>query len=302
MLTDDSAGEQSAVQKAFLGLSAGELEVSHLLCKVHSHRALQKALPGEANRRCREHLCAALYNRKTKPGCEESIQAAIKEAPPKRQSYVEKEWWDTRAEWANYTRCHSALLLQVPSTNVVESWHASLKLGVKREMTRWSLLGFIERLANTATQWDRKAAKVEMDFRSLHLSDTAFFPGMRKLPYPVQQLVLGQLQRGNELLAEGANPRPLSDELECDCLFFRQYQLPCAHMWQQEHLFGEVLADEEVWNRFVFMFEDCGFEIYEGMGVTYSSKELQEEIGAPAKRRLEVSLFSSFTMATNTTS
>ncbi len=121
MLTDDSAGEQSAVQKAFPGLSAGETEVSHLLCKVHSLRTLRKALPGEANQRCREHLMAALYNRKTKPGCEESIQAAINAAPEHRRSYVEKEWWSTRAEWANYARCHSPLLLQVPSTNVVES-------------------------------------------------------------------------------------------------------------------------------------------------------------------------------------
>ena len=35
---------------------------------------------------------AALYNRKTKPGCEKSIQTVIREAPPARQRYVEKEW------------------------------------------------------------------------------------------------------------------------------------------------------------------------------------------------------------------
>lgn len=37
------------------------------------------------------------------------------------------------------------------------------------------------------------------------------------------------------------------------------------------------------------MFEDCGFEIYEEMTTTYSTKEIYEEIGAPSKRRLEVS-------------
>ena len=299
ILTDDSAGEQSAVRKAFPGLSAGELEVTHLLCKVHSLRTLRKALSGEANRRCREHLMAALYNQKTKPGCEESIQAAINAALEPRRSYIEKEWWVTRAEWANYARCHSSLLLQVPSTNVVESWHASLKHGVKKQMTKWSLLGFIERLSNTAAQWDRKAARVEADFHTLHLSDTAFFLGMRKLPYPVQQLVLGQLQQGNQLLAEGVDPRPLSDKLECDCLFFRQYQLPCAHMWQQEHIFGGVLKDEAVWEDFIFMFEDGGFEIYEGREVIYSPSELAEEIGAPAKRRLEVSLPHPLQLTTN---
>jgi len=35
MLTDDSAGEQCAVRKVWKGLSAGEMEVTHLLCKVY---------------------------------------------------------------------------------------------------------------------------------------------------------------------------------------------------------------------------------------------------------------------------
>ena len=226
---------------------------------------------------------AALYNQKTKPGCEESIEAAINAAPPHRQSYVKKEWWDTRAEWANYARCHSALLLQVPSTNLVESWHSSLKHGVKKEMLHWSLLGLVKHLANKAHQWDIRAVRAEMDFCALHLSDTAFFPGMRRLPYPVQKLVLGQMQAGNALLAEGVDCQPLADELECDCLFFQQYHLPCAHMWHQEHLFGGVLENEEVWDEYTFMFEDCGLEIYKGMEVTYSTKELGEEIGAPAR-------------------
>jgi hypothetical protein len=40
MLTDDSAGEQSAVKKGFPGLKAGEQKVDHLLCSVHSERTL----------------------------------------------------------------------------------------------------------------------------------------------------------------------------------------------------------------------------------------------------------------------
>ncbi len=50
----------------------------------------------------------------------------------------------------------------------------------------------------------------------------------------------------------------------------------------------EVLT-EDIWDRYAFMFEDCGFEIYEGMATTYSTKEIYKEIGAPSKRRLEVS-------------
>lgn len=78
---------------------------------------------------------AAPYNWKTKAGCKESIQSAIKEAPSVQRRYVQKEWWDTMADWANYARCHSALLLQVDSTNPVKSWHSSPKYRVKKEMT-----------------------------------------------------------------------------------------------------------------------------------------------------------------------
>ena len=137
--------------------------------------------------------------------------------------------------------------------------------------------------------------RVKADFHSFHLSDTAFFPGMQRLLYPVQQLVLEQMQCENKLLAEGVDSQPLADELKCDCLFFRQYHLPCAHMWQQEHLFGGILKDEAVWDNYAFMFEDCSLEIYEGMEVTYFTKELGEDIGAPARQRLEVRL-SSFTV------
>lgn len=172
MLTDDSAGEQCAVRKAFRGLVDGEMEVTHLLCKVHTLRTLRTKLPGATNTKVREHLMAALYNRKTKPGCEESIQSAIQAASPRQQQYLQKEWWNTRADWVHYARCHSALLLQVPSTNAVESWHASLKFKVKKEMRQWSLTGLVKHLSNIAVQWDRKAAKTASEFRSKHLSDT----------------------------------------------------------------------------------------------------------------------------------
>ena len=48
MLTDDSAGVQAAVKKAFPGLEVGEMEVTHLLCTVHSERTLQRHFGSEA--------------------------------------------------------------------------------------------------------------------------------------------------------------------------------------------------------------------------------------------------------------
>ena len=92
MLTDDFAGEQCAVRKAFGGLVDGKMEVTHLLCKVHTLRTLRTKLLGASNTKVREHLIAALYNRKTKPGCEESIQSAIQAASSRQQQYLQKEW------------------------------------------------------------------------------------------------------------------------------------------------------------------------------------------------------------------
>ncbi len=92
MLTDDSArGEQCAVRRAFRGLIDDEMEVTHLFCKVHTLRTIHTKLSSSSNIKVREHLMAALYNQKTKPGCEESICAARYAASPCQKSYFEKE-------------------------------------------------------------------------------------------------------------------------------------------------------------------------------------------------------------------
>ncbi len=206
MLTDDSEGEQCAIQKAFCGLIDGEMEVTYLLCKVHILQTIRTKLSGSSNIQVQEHLMAALYNQKTKPECEESIHAAIDAASPRQKYYFEKEWWITRADWAHYARCHSALLLQIPSTNSVESWHASLKFKVKKKMRQWSLLGFVKHLANIEVQWDRKTAKTASEFYSKHLSDKVHWPEMRKLPYPIQKLCLSEQERVLGLITKDARP------------------------------------------------------------------------------------------------
>ncbi|KAF8435878.1 hypothetical protein BGX38DRAFT_1216159, partial [Terfezia claveryi] len=43
-MTDDSAIEQRAIRLAFPSLNAGEQEVAHLLCSVHSNRTLLRRL------------------------------------------------------------------------------------------------------------------------------------------------------------------------------------------------------------------------------------------------------------------
>lgn len=63
MLTDDAAGEQCAVLKAFPSLQIAEAEVTHLLCRVHSRRTIDKNLAGDCCKEARKHLMVVLYNR-----------------------------------------------------------------------------------------------------------------------------------------------------------------------------------------------------------------------------------------------
>jgi hypothetical protein len=114
MLTDDSAGEQCAVRKAFPGLEVGELEPTHFLCKVHSERTLQRNFKGKEYADTLKHLLTALKYRKSRAGCEESIQQAIRATrDEKKRKYIQKEWLTTMDSWANFARTHSCLLLQV---------------------------------------------------------------------------------------------------------------------------------------------------------------------------------------------
>ena len=53
----------------------------------------------------------------------------------------------------------------------------------------------------------------------------------------------------------------LIDDLSCRCLFYRQYQLPCSHLWQY-HFMSNAFSDSD-WERWTYMFEEGGFEIYE---------------------------------------
>lgn len=72
---------------------------------------------------------------RTRIGCEQSAEEVIAAAPTAdSQQYIRKDWQATMPDWANYARCHSSILLQVPTTNPVEGWHYALKHGVMQEM------------------------------------------------------------------------------------------------------------------------------------------------------------------------
>lgn len=121
MITDGSAAEQKAVRLAFQGLKEGEQQVDHFLCQKHSERTLKQQLCTDNCKKSFEHLYKALYYRFTEQGCLESIGAAITAAPESKKEYICRDWLETKHLWAYYAHQHSCLLLQVTTTNPIES-------------------------------------------------------------------------------------------------------------------------------------------------------------------------------------
>ncbi|KAK9349806.1 hypothetical protein V1523DRAFT_356425 [Lipomyces doorenjongii] len=74
------------------------------------------------------------------------------------------------------------------------------------------------------------------------------------------------------------------NNVTCDCLFFRKYFLPCRHIFLSDMSY-DILTREQ-WQDFAFMFEDSGYEIYEGRGREYLGDGIRQEIGAPDRRTL----------------
>lgn len=191
MLTDDSAGEQRAVAATFPGSSIGEREVTHLFCTEHSDATIRKKFPGKSLAPVANALCSALYNQQTRQGCEQSLKTAIDAAPFARlREYIRKEWVETAPAWAHYARCHSHVILQVTTTNALESWHSTLKHGIKQPMLTWSLCGIVQHVANVALGYKKRAKKAASKWMSGRYSDSTLYPGLCKLPGPLQLLTL----------------------------------------------------------------------------------------------------------------
>ena len=72
--------------------------------------------------------------RKTEAGCLEDINLAIDAAPNEEtKQYIINEWLNDRFSWTLFARQHSAILLQVTTTNPVEVWHKQIKQHSERK-------------------------------------------------------------------------------------------------------------------------------------------------------------------------
>src|SRR4051812_30156404 len=75
----------------------------------------------------RDIMNVAMHKR-TKIGCEKLVQDAINNcAIPAIRNYIKRNYMKNTQQWALWARQHSPLLLQVTSTNPLESYHSELK-------------------------------------------------------------------------------------------------------------------------------------------------------------------------------
>ena len=156
-------------------------------------------------------------------------------------------------------------------------------------MRHWTLKGAIERVIEISRIWEDRATVAKTKFHGKHLVIAAGFPAMRKLPFPIQRLIGQELRKSYELDGQPFPLPAIGDDGKCKCNFYSKYLLPCRHIFYWEEHYGGVLTDNH-WARYLHMFEEevSGMEIYETVTTEYIDEEIFQDIGGPARRKLEV--------------
>ena len=139
-LADQSHVEANSIKMAFPGLQNGEQECDVIFCTVHVMRTWMSKIYDSKTRQKMIHAMHKI----TKIGCESLIQQAINECPiPTIKQYIQRYYMRNTHQWALWARQHSPLLLQVTTTNPLESYHSELK---KNTSSQYGLIGIISYL------------------------------------------------------------------------------------------------------------------------------------------------------------
>ena len=251
ILTDDSAAEQLAVKEAF------SYETDHILCHKHLDATLRKRFQGPRYQKTLGHLLSAVKQRRTKYGFEQSCLNAIHCLPGNPDQDDPHE-----AAVAFGARCHSMLLLQVTTTNALESFHAALKYGTKDRMAQFTLKGAAVWAMRIAQRYEDRAGVAARNARRKQHPRVVEHPWLSKLPYPAQVLVADEIKYAEEEQGDDFDRVSHDSPAQCTCRFFVKYSLPCRHIWGHHLAFGQLRPED--FDSFAALFEDCGFEVYEG--------------------------------------
>lgn len=124
VLTDDSAVEVGSVHSAFPGISRGEQNCDPIRCTVHTMRSWIRKLYDSS---VRNKMILAM-NKRTQLGCDMMVQEALNACGGNSVLFnIIKRYSRNTKEWALWARQHSPLLVQVTTTNPLESYHSELK-------------------------------------------------------------------------------------------------------------------------------------------------------------------------------
>ena len=104
---------------------------------------------------------------------------------------------------------------------------------------------------------------------------------MKSLLYPVQLLIIEELQKAEKAQeeADNSNKREFLNNISCNCKFYCSYQLPCHHIWTNNFAFG-CLCNED-FKQYKLIWEDCGYETYQGVNKKYIAKDIDDNPFAP---------------------
>ncbi|CAB4382780.1 unnamed protein product [Rhizophagus irregularis] len=184
ILSDLSNIEAKSIKKTFPGMAAGEQECQVILCIVHVMRTWMQKIH---EKKSRDIMIVAMHKR-TKIGCESLIQDAINSYPvPSIQSYIKRNYTKNTKKWGLWARQHSPLLLQVTSTNSLESFHSELK---KITSSSHGLISAAHKVVNVDCKKKSEAESASFDFRIKKISaygvDVDILEEIQKFPFPFQ--------------------------------------------------------------------------------------------------------------------
>ena len=140
ILADQSHVEANSIRKVFPGLRGGEQECAVIFCTVHVMRVWMNKI---YETKVRGLMIQAMH-KTTKIGCEELIRQAIRACQVSGiKNYITRNYMKNSNQWALWARQHSPRLLQVTSTNPLESYHSDLK---RTTSSKHGIIGIIQKI------------------------------------------------------------------------------------------------------------------------------------------------------------
>ena len=213
----------------------------------------------------------AAMKRHTVAGCRESVEKSIALAGNNTEvaKYLRINWLpdEKLKKFGLSSRNHSMALMQTHSTNPIESYHSHIKRQIKTKMTFLAALKCIFEV-NLLKKRAIDKMKINTKGKRLTLLENyeEFHPFM-KLDICFQKLICEQIMKGQQLTEDLDIIEVLPQEYYCHCKFFKNYLLPCEHIFAS--FFENILDFNEDDIRDVFgahFSNDSGIELYESWG------------------------------------